>query len=319
MHIRYFFLILSLFILLSLTSFSQENEIIIVDGKAQIEFPEYKSLLQVKNEAEESATINALEKAFGVMVIEGNSTFVKDVESGKKFETNTVFNSIGNQWVKGELIEVLDRQFKEVFGVIFIDGKEKQIKEIKCTIKIRARELQDNPVNFKIYSLNCLDINCKTNTFNAGKDDFYIYFSCPVSGYLAIFLDDGEQAQRLLPYKNMGSRFEQGVPIKANTEYFLFRNKEPYKYFNTNADEYTLEANQLLDQERLFIIFSKNQIVQPYINKNNSNKQLSDIEEKIDLNVPDALPSEEFQKWLIQSRINNRDIVVKIEYITIKK
>ncbi|MCD4728637.1 MAG: hypothetical protein K8R46_13305, partial [Pirellulales bacterium] len=101
MHIRYFFLILSLFILLSLTSFSQENEIIIVDGKAQIEFPEYKSLLQVKNEAEESATINALEKAFGVMVIEGNSTFVKDVESGKKFETNTVFNSIGNQWVKG--------------------------------------------------------------------------------------------------------------------------------------------------------------------------------------------------------------------------
>ena len=213
---------------------------------------------------------------------------------------------------------MLKKEFKEVIGTLFIDGKEKQIKEIKCTIKIRARELHDNPVDFKIYPLNCLDINCKTNTFNAGNDDFYIYFRCPVSGYLAIFLDDGEHAQRLLPYKNMGNRFDQGVPIEANREYFLFSNKESYQYFEKDADEYIFETDQLLEQERLFVIFSKNPIVQPYIEDNNS-KQLSGTEKKYDCNVPNALPSEEFQKWLIQSRINNRNIFVKIEDISIKK
>lgn len=319
MQLRYFIFILSLFTLLTVSSFSQKNETIITKGEAQVEFPEYKSLLQVKKDAEESATINALEKAFGVMVIEGNSTFVKDVQSGKKSKTNTVFNSIGNQWVKGEVIEVLKKEFKKVDGVVLIDEKEKKITELKCTIKIRAREYKDNPVNYKMYTLNCLDVHCKTNIFIADKDDFHIYFYSPTSGYLAIFLDDGEQAQRLLPYKNMGSNFEQGVPVKANKEYFLFSNNEAYNYFEIDADEYVFESEQLLEQERLFVVFSKNPIVQPYIEKGNNSKQLSIVTDKAILHVPDALNSEEFQKWLIKSRINNRNIVVQIEDITIKK
>ena len=221
--------------------------------------------------------------------------------------------------MKGEVIEVLEKQFALVYGEILIEGKKRQMKELKCTIKIRAREYKDNPVDFEIYPLNCLDIHCKATTFKAGKDDFYIYFRCPVSGYLAIFLDDGEQAQRLLPYKQMGTAFERGVPIIANTEYFLFSNKEPYQYFEITADEYVFEAEQLVDLDRLFIIFSHNPIIQPFIEKDFGPDELSKEEREAGWKMPDALPSEEFQRWLINSRIKNRDIVVEVEDITIKQ
>jgi ribosomal protein L23 len=310
-------LFLTLFIFISLTTFSQKNEIIIVEGEAHQWFPEHKSELQVKKEAENKAIINALEKAFGVMVIEGNTMYVQDIQSGKKSETNTVFNSIANTCVKGELVEVLDKSFEEVYGTVYIGEKEEKVKEIKCTVKIRARELEDNPVNFEMYPLNCLDIHCKTNTFKADIDDFYIYFRSPVSGYIAIFLDDGKQAQQLLPYQSMRQKFEQGVPISANNEYFLFSNKN--NYFGSNADEYIFKAEQLMEQERLFFIFSKKPIVQPYLKQGYSSEKLSEAEKESGWKIPDALPSEDFQRWLIKSRMNNRGIVVQVEDITIKK
>ena len=74
-----------------------------------------------------------------------------------------------------------------------------------------------------------------------------------------------------------------------------------------------------MEQNRLFVIFSISPIVQPYLNSSISNNELSDEEIGTGWAVPIALPSEEFQKWLIDSRIKNRDITVKIEDITIKK
>ena len=281
--------------------------------------PEHKSMMEVKQEAEEYAIVDALEKAFGIAVIEGNTTFIQDVETGERVETNTVFNSIANTLVKGEVIEVIEKQFEEVLGTISIDGKEKHVKELKCTVLIRAREYEDNPIDFEMYPLNCLNINCKTTLFIAEKDDFYIYFRCPVSGYLAIFLDDGMQAQRLLPYRQMGTAFEQGVPVDANTEYFLFSKEEPYQYFETTADEYVFDADQLVDQDRLFVVFSHNPIVQPYIEKGYGDDELSEQDKKAGWKMPDGLASEDFQRWLIDSRIMNRDIVVEVEDITIKR
>ena len=319
MNSQLLFLTISFISLISILSFGQDQEIITVQGEAQVGMPEYKSMMEVKQEAEEYAIIDALEKAFGIAVIEGNTTFVQDVVTKERVETNTVFNSIANTLVKGEVIEVLDKQFALVYGEILIEGKKRQLKEYRCTVKIRAREYKDNPVDFEMFPLKCLDIHCKATTFNAGKDDFYIYFRCPVSGYLAIYLDDGEHAQRLLPYRQMGPAFEQGVPVIANTEYFLFSNEEPYQYFDATADEYVFETDQLVDQDRLFVVFSNNLIVQPYIEKDYGSDELSEAEREVGWRMPDALASEDFQRWLINSRIKNRDIVVEVEDITIKR
>ena len=45
-------------------------------GEAQIELTKDKSRLEVEKEAENLATINALERAFGRVVVQGNSTYL---------------------------------------------------------------------------------------------------------------------------------------------------------------------------------------------------------------------------------------------------
>ncbi len=140
----------------------------------------------------------------------------------------------------------------------------------------------------------------------------------PVSGYLAIYLDDGNISQRLLPYRNMSKEFNKGVPIVANVDYFLFRNSDKYNYFNSVIDEYVFETDDLMEQNRLFAIFSTEPIVQPYAGEDH-NSMLSKEEEDRGWKVPLSLPSEDFQKWLINSRIRNRNIRVQITDIVIKE
>lgn len=316
---RYISILIAILFFAHISLLAQEQDVIIISGESSVEFPDHKSLNEIKKIAKDQAIINALEMAFGVILIEGNSTYSKNIVTGEKTETSSIFNSIGNHWVKGEVLEILDTQFKEVQKTVIINGtEEQQIKQIACNVKIRAREIEENVIYFSLFTLNCLNVNCKTSTFQA-NDDFYLFFHSPLSGYLAVFLDDGIQAQRLFPYRGMGEQFERGVSVKANVEYFLFSDEKKFDYFETFVDEYVFETTQPMEQNRLFVIFSISPIVQPYLNSSISNNELSDEEIGTGWAVPIALPSEEFQKWLIDSRIKNRDITVKIEDITIKK
>jgi len=313
--------IMALFLLfLAVATQAQEHEIVEITGEAKVEFSEYKSLLEVKKEAQNAAIINALEKAFGVAIVEGSASYAKDVTSGDSFESSTVFNSIGNQWVNGDLIEILNSVFEEVTGTIIIsDSEQMPYKQMKCSVRILAREINDNMVDFDAYPINCLNIHCKTNVFKAGTDDFYLYYKCPESGYLAIFLDDGKHAQRLFPYRNMGKQFEQGVFMEANKEYFLFSNEYPYRSFDTNVDEYAFEIEVPMEQDRLYVIFSYTPIVQPYIDNELNDKVLTEAEKRAGWKVPDALSSEEFLVWVNKNRSVNRNIKIKLEDIVIKK
>ncbi|MEI7981235.1 MAG: hypothetical protein WCI71_06250, partial [Bacteroidota bacterium] len=190
-----------LFILLFIPNLmmGQEDKIVRAGGTAQVEFPDSKSRSQVEKEAEELATTNALEQAFGRAVIQGNSTYLKNITTGKETETSTTFNMIANTMVKGEVIEILDRKFEEVKGIRTIDGKKGEIRELKCEVYIKARELSESVVDFESYPLSCTNPGCRTTTFK-NNDPLYLYFKSPKSGFLTVFLDDGKECQRLLPY-----------------------------------------------------------------------------------------------------------------------
>ncbi len=111
-------------IIYSLHIHAQTNDIVEISGYYEVEFPDNKSLNEVKKYAQEQATINALEKEFGVIIIEGNSTYAKNIIDGTKNETNSVFNSIGNHWVKGEVIEVTNSIFDEIKKTIIVSENE---------------------------------------------------------------------------------------------------------------------------------------------------------------------------------------------------
>lgn len=283
-------------------------------GSAQIEIPENLSRLEVKNEVKELATINALERAFGRVIIQGNSTYITNLQTGQKVETNTVFNTIANTSVKGEVMEVTDEKYTDVTGTKIIEGRKEPVTEIRCDIEIKAREIATPPVNFTSYPLGCTNEKCRTTAFKV-DEQLYMFFSSPVSGYISIYLDDKTETACLYPYSTMPEEFEGGVPVSSDKNYILFSNKPEFNYFPTKnfiPDTYSLTSNSAQDMNRLFVIFSKEPINKPSL------KGVKEIEDGYML--PKSLKSEEFQRWLNTYRSHEKtNVQVAIVDITITK
>jgi hypothetical protein len=288
-----FFFVLFAFISHPLSS----QELVKSEGTAQVEVLSNMSLMQAKDIAKELAIINALERAFGQVVVQGNSTYITNLNTGEQVETKSVFNMIANTIVKGEVQEIL----KEDYKVISIDDKP---DIVECSVKIKALEITTPKAEFQSATLVCPDKNCKTTSFKS-DDDFYIYFTSPVSGYLSIFLDDGKFSSCLLPFSNMSKYFEGGFPIEANKEYILFSSK-PEHYYNQDEDyhteNYALFAESAQDLNRVFILFTKSSLIKPILQKDQYRDKLSKEEIEQGYEIPRSTTSESFQKWLNYTR-----------------
>jgi hypothetical protein len=307
-------------LLISCGVFAQQGDIVEITGSAQIEYPDSKSKQQVEGEVLEMAEINALEGAFGRAVVESNSTYLKNLNTGEKVETTTVFNMMANTLVKGEVIEVIEKKFEEIPGIRIIDGKKVTVRDLKCTIRIKARELSESQPDFEAFPMGCLNIKCRTTDFR-NNDPLYLYFKSPSSGYLTIFLDDGNKCQRLLPYSCMKENFGDGVPVTADKEYYLFSGDKDHNYFGGEfkADEYIMVADGMHDQNRIFLVYSSTPIPKPGLKQGVGIDDLSEVEKSCGWNVPKSTGSEDFQRWLINNRMHNRNIRVKMIDITITK
>jgi len=273
-----------------------------VKGTAQVEFPDNLTRQEVKRQAEEQATIDALEKAFGRVVIQGNSTYISNVQTGKQIETKSAFNTIANTSVKGEVVEVIKVVFTDLQGNRSIEGKDETFVEIRCDIEIEAREVSTPPVNFTAFTLNCTEERCKTTDFRM-DDPLYMSFSSPSSGYISIFIDEEGNTQCLYPYNTMPVEYEGGVPVKADKRYILFT-KQPEFHFTG----YILFTPNPRSINRIFIIFSKTPLNKP---------SLSDV--KVDdagYKLPKSLKSEDFQRWLNKYRSYEK-ANVEVDYIDI--
>ena len=309
-----------LLVLVPLLTCGQKPEVRTVEGESQVEFPDTRSRHDVEKEALEKASITALERAFGTVVIRGNSTYMKNLNTGKETQTSVVFNSIANTYVKGEVVEVLDQNFEEVQGVATIDGKKKAIRELKCTAKFSVRELSDDVPDFEAFPLQCPDPGCRTTSFK-DKSSLFLYFKSPYDGYLAVYLDNGNTAQCLLPYARMSGSFDNGVPLQGGKEYIFFSRQPAYSYFDNTVfvDEYEMSTEDSQEQDRLFVIFSRSAIASPGLQTGLDEKLLSPDEKSRQYKVPKSLYSEDFQKWLIKNRTHKSDLRVMTIDITIQK
>lgn len=300
MQIKYLSLI-AFTVLIFQSQIIYSQNIVRTTGTAQMELTIDKSRLEVNNKLIELATIDALERAFGRVIIQGNATYISNLQTGQEVQTNTVFNTIANTSVKGEVQRVVNTTFTDIEGFKTINGKKEKILEIKCDIEIIAQEIVTPPVNFTCYPLGCLDEKCRTTEFK-NNDKFYLFFSSPMSGYLTVYLDDKENSQCLYPHVYMSSELEGGVPVIADIKYFLFSDVD-----------YILYTKSLQDMNRIFIIFSKTPLNKPSL------KDGSELDDKGYI-FPKSLSSASFQRWLNSYRSIGKDNVqVGIVDITITK
>lgn len=302
MHLRIY---ISLLLLIVLACSAKAQKEITVVGEYQSEWLTSESKDQAHKRIKDQAIINALEKAFGKPIFQGNTTYIKNNENGGLTETKTGFNMVADSYVKGEVIEELNTEFKEYKGSKAISNEKKEYIEIKCIIKVKAREFIEPPLNFMTYTLNCVNIeNCKTTNFK-NNDNFYLYFKSPVNGYLAVFLDDNTSSSVLIPYSYNRTKYIQGFPVEASKEYILFYNDKKYCLSDMLIDELSWESSSGL--EKLCILFSTIPFTLPDFNKNNeSNSEVS---------LPQNIPSEDFMKWVIKKRMENKSMQYSIIYI----
>jgi hypothetical protein len=301
-----FYLIIFLFVF-SLNSFSQKE--VESSGTAELELNETITIEQIKLKVIDNAKINAIENAFGSAVQQSNSLYTVNNQQNSKVEFSQLFNSISEISVNGEWIKDIE--------VPNASNYTKENKTFyKASVKGIVRERKSKIVRFDVKTISCPKITCSTEEF-LNNQEFYIYFKAPEDGFVAVFLDalPEKTTYRLLPGKE---NKKQLVPVKANTEYYFFAND----YANSNEikseNAFSLTDEKVAEINKLFVLFSPgSEIGNPLLNKKAKNKTQNSIIES-GYEIPDHMPSEEFQKWYQELRYRNKNLELVTKYILIK-
>ena len=300
---------------------AQDIKIIKTKGEALVQwYPEVESLNKAKERAFEKAKINALESAYGTLVTEGNTIYIENKNTGEKTETNTVFKMIGNTAVKGEIIEILKTNYKEIKKKEKVKRKKEEITYIECKVILSSKEIVDTKIEIESYPLNSSKYIRPITDFYEGND-LFLYFRSPVNGYLTIYLDDKKNAQCLLPYRKMPEGMEEAMPIKADKEYIFFSDKPEHNYFNDDffaEDTYELYSSSEKELNRLYVIFSKKPLNKPILKKIENKEAIVGID-KENFELPKVINSDSFQKWLVKIQQIRNDLVIKNILISIEK
>ena len=279
-----------LFMVSVLGVFAQKT--LTVDAEYTYRAPEDVALSQAKRTALDRAKIQAIAEAFGTIVSESNTLRM----SNKNGQSDVDFMSISGSDVKGEWIETIgDPQYQ-----IEYDG-ETLVVTAKCKGKIR--EIVGNEVDFQVKVLrNGTDDRSESDVFFSG-DNFYVSFTSPVAGYVAIYLVDvGNMACCLLPYQAQ----QDGIySVKANQRYVFFNVDEAQSVEKPIVDLYRMTTLFPIEQNQVYVIFSP----QPFV-------KAADAVGKGQLR---ELKGDEFQKWLAKCRKRDTSMSVKMIPIAIKK
>lgn len=310
------------FILLAITlstfvSAQKKSNIVSSNGEAQIEWPSHISEDAIKKKVQNMAEINALERAFGRAIVQGNAMYVENINNGERSESNSIFNMISDSYVTGK---VVGYKKDPVFTITQTESKDSDYtgKLIKCKVNVKAQRINKAPVSFKTKPLSCTNVNCQTTSFK-NESNFYLFFQSPTSGYLTVFAVDTDVAFRLLPYKDVPAKYENGLYIEADKEYIFFAPDLGADYFEEPmlVDEMELTCENQQEVNRLYVLFSKEPINKPGLSRKNT---LSEKEIKAGFGIPLHMQSKDFMSWMHKNKqYTNIDLQEERIDVTITK
>ncbi len=291
-------IVLLFFQFIFINLFAQQEKIL--EGEFQTEFYDIETKEVAKKRAKENAIVNAMEKGFGTSVTQDNTLHLKNTNSGNKTETKSVFNSVSETQINGELIEELKVEFEEIpFIKKKSNGSEINALEIKCKVKIRARESIESNPSFNAFPLKCSDtLKCKSYSFK-DKDSLLVYFKASKLGYICLFLDNNDESKASYIFPDLPDvdNFPNGYPVEAGKEYFFFSNEKKHKLSGISYLS-TIYWSKSEGIEKLYVIFSPT----PF--------EIPDLTGGTKV-VPSSLSSNDFRKWLVNLRLINKQIEIK--------
>lgn len=246
----------------------------------------------------EQAQIEAVAQAFGTTLSMSNE-LVEGTKDGHVFNDITVKTTSD---VRGEWVETIGTP--EWFNARHGD----RLTEYTVTVKGRIREWNPETADLDIRLLrngvDTLQNKVRDFTYYA-KDDFYVYFRSPQSGYLAIYatkeVGDHKIAQRLLPYPRQQ---EDAYPVQADEEYYFFSPEK--SRLDSRVIALKLDCHGEEDINKVYVIYSPS----PFIRAADATDNITNLNQ---LSLPD------FHRWLTNRRHKDPHTQVKPFVITIKK
>lgn len=264
-----------------------------VRGEYTYHAPENVTLEEAKRTALERAKIQLIADEFGTVIAQTNTTFVENSEEKSAVD----FQSFSVSDVKGEWIETIG---EPKYSISF----EQNMLVVKVRVEGRIREITKAKVEFTAKILcNGTEDRFECSDFKDG-DELYLSFTSPTDGYLAVYLlDTNRDAYCLLPYQD---DTDGKVFVKHGEDYVFFSIKNKPKDEQTPVQEYNMTCEKGMETNFIYIIFSPNAFAK-------ANDAMSTEW------APRTLSYSDFQAWLSRCRRHDKDIVVEMKEITIRK
>ena len=302
-------------LVLANSAFAQHSKLKTFKGEGTCDWRRLESNMTIDKLTQEcivAAQLDALEKTFGKVIMQGNSTFIKNENTGAATETKSVFNFIADSYVAGEWIKNVEPpkiEHREENGAIWY----------KASVKGEMREKKSVEVTFDAKALSCEDKTCETSQFK-NNQNFYLYFKAPKAGFLQVYLDSPDDGitNRILPYSGMTA--SGGVQVKADEEYIFFSKKNEKIVQPGQVDELKFDLTQenTAESNKLFVLFSpETPFDKPLLNTAASTESQKKIVNS-KFTIPPFLASTEFQNWMAKLRSNNNEIQLTTTIIDIK-
>lgn len=261
-------IIIIFFCLLSYVLPSSAKSTVTVEGAYTFYAPSTMSMAEAEQEAIRRAQFDALQRQFGLVVVE-NTTSVST-------EDDEHFYQEGNTHLKGEWIETIGTP--EIKKGIYEDGFY-----VSCKIKGKAREIETSRTDIDVKILcNRPDTGYEHTSFKDG-DKLYLSFKSADNGYISIYLydKDSDKVSCLLPYISDTHSVNK---IEKDKEYLFFsKEKNP---FHVRALEYKMRCTDDISVNTVYVLFSKNEFSKPALTTGTSRKSLP------------SLSYDRFHKWL---------------------
>lgn len=207
-----------------------KDKLVKCGGTYPYTYSENISHAEAKAKAVENAIIRALADKFGTTVT--SQSLLELTNKGDRFD------QISRLQVKGKLVRRIHEP--QLSAPVFADN----MFTINATVEFYAQAIEYAPTEFKVHTLrNGTDDKYASGEFNA-NDKFYLSFTSPKSGYVAVFFEDRENVCCMLPYVN------------DDEEPFFVEKGKRYLFFNVANNTYHFSCETEPEINYIHVMFS---------------------------------------------------------------
>ena len=261
-----------------------------VQGSFSYPIPDGQSIGEARHYALKYAKTKILADTFGTTV--HSSSFIQSDNGDQRYMSLNETEVLG-EWVQTVGEPVFERSIVNDHFVltVTVTGKVREVTRAKTDLKVRIMR-------------NGLGDRFISDSFVEG-DYIYLSFLSPVNGYLVVYMSDGKQAQRMLPY-----HLQEGgsVKIYADQTYIFFSPDYSYPGIDDRAvQRYRLSCDSSIEMDRLYVVFSPHEFTKPAGRKGG------------DIIHPESLSFHDFQSWIGKIQRQDKSLNVVAVDLTVKK